>query len=183
MSAALVLTPRSIVYALVSAPTSAPSHPLRVDEEVDLIIGRMGPWLASYRRPSGKSVMYIMDEVGSRLQHSEPFASPENESGEGFDCCLVLDPRTGASYTAFWPSRDVEEGEVAYCRGLPNRLGLRLSSLNVLAAFEDPPAEQGEEELEQLHDQISKLRSCLKVSDGKGSEAMAPARPERGGVC
>lgn len=142
-----------------------PRQPQSGDEEAELILSRLGPWTASYRRPSGSVVSYIMDEVGSRLQPPDDCFATDDDEQPPFACALVLDGESGAFYSAFWNEAPVGEGEVAHCRNLPNRLGLRLAALGVLGHFEDAPnPEETAVDVEELHGHVQSLRECLLVS-------------------
>ncbi|KAI9032348.1 hypothetical protein DFJ74DRAFT_640853 [Hyaloraphidium curvatum] len=66
---------------------------------------------------AGKSLFYIMDEVGSRLA---PAPDPADAQ---FQMALVVDLRPDSdtvAFNVFWPVTDVGEGESCTARGLPN---------------------------------------------------------------
>lgn len=96
-----------------------------------------------------------MDEVGCRLipkdvaarYHSTTLIGSEriNEQPGLFDSCVIMD-ESGASYTAIWPVRDIEEGDLITCSNLNSR------GLQKLCLLQDALSYCFEDELESTED-------------------------------
>ncbi len=109
----------------------------------------VGSYAYDDREGHCQQVQYILDEVGSRVCEVFPRRSlklgPEDDKSAGFHRALVFHPTSGEAFTAFWPRRDVEEGEIATCDNLPHRQAARLAQLQVLEGVEEEEEEGAEE--------------------------------------
>jgi tRNA1(Val) A37 N6-methylase TrmN6 len=139
------------------------------NEKLEHLVERMWPLIGRYSyqsREAGMSqIMYIMDEVGSRFCEVLPRRSlgisaaddknptegkSENESNSAaFRCALIFHPDTREAFTAFWPRRDVTEGEIATCDNLPHGQAARLARLQVLSNASVDDTMEGEESEEK----------------------------------
>lgn len=151
------------LFSAISFPTHSSPQAEAPDIEAlsSEIFEIMWPYVGTYvAGEKGRTYYYIMDEVGSRFLPSELGVPPD------FDCGAVfIDFRTGATYTLFWPIRDIEEGETLYCSRLPHSLKLKYGLMGVLEGIDDLEEEEEEEgsKRQELIEGAGLLRQKLQV--------------------
>ena len=100
-----------------------------LDATIESIVQNLWRLQCSITSDDGRSLYYVLDEVGSRL-------TPALVEHAAFQCVPLLNRFTNELVSIFWPIRDVALGERATCVGIPNASAKRHALRSVLACFD-----------------------------------------------